>query len=85
MGPVVLAFADGDAATEAEAVHPILVAACLIGAAGEVPVGPVIVLRVEGRLVRRRQREELAAHRLHVPHRLCRHAMVDHLLNFVVV
>jgi hypothetical protein len=39
----------------------------------------VRVLRVEPRLFRRRQPEELPAHVLHVLHRLLRDAMVDHL------
>ena len=79
VGPVILAVSHGEGAGEAEAVRPVLVAAGLKGAAGEEPVGLVRVLRVEAHLVLRREPEELRAHRLHVPYRLRRDAVVDHL------
>jgi hypothetical protein len=73
------AVADGEGAGEVEAVPPVLDAAGVVGAAGEEPVGPAAVLRVEVCLVRRRQPEELLAHGLHVADRQIRDAVVDHL------
>ena len=77
----VLGVAGGQGVGEAEAVAPVPLAAGAVCGAGEEAIGPVRVLGVEGRLVRRRQAEELLASRLYVPHRLLRHAVVDHLIE----
>ena len=80
VGPAAGAVADvREGAGEAEAVAPVLLGARVEHGAGVDPRRLPRVLGVEPGLVLRRQREELLAHRLHVPHRLQGHAVVHHL------
>lgn len=83
VGPVILAVSHREGGGEAEAVQPVLVAAGVESGAREKPVGLASVIGVEGCHVQRRQAEEVLAHRLHVPHRMLRNPVVDHLLAHV--